>query len=1314
MDKTVKFKIELETNGQKVLHDVTVSTGELRDALVEVGKEAKLSAEKMTSLASTSMMVDALNNVVDRLCSSVNDLADDWNSFDKGMRAVNTMAGKNAEDLGKLKDQVAALGNEIPKTKEELSAGLYQVISNGVPENNWIAFLEQSAKASVGGIADLGQTVTVTSTIIKNYGLEWDKVGEIQDKIQMTAKNGVTSFEQLAAALPRVSGNAATLGVSIDELMATFATLTGVSGNTAEVSTQLAAVFTALVKPSTEATTMAQQMGIQFDAAAIKAAGGMRNFLTQLNTDIEEYAAAHGMLEQEIYGKLFGSAESLRALIPLTGELSDKFGENVDAMAGSTGTIDQAFENMAGSGEAVTQILKNQLSTMLDWAGSLASSIQPYLTFVAVGGQAISGLALLYKGVVAAVGAVKAFAVAQRGSAAATAMATIHERIQTTARNMLTVATGTATVGTTALTVATIALYAALTMGLSAIITGLVALFSSMGDEAEEASEDVDLLKESTDAFFNASSNAAAELEMEKRKLKELITSNEDASKTVDELNRKYGEAFGTHKTAAEWYDILITKSKAYCTQLGYEAQAKVLASQKAAKELERDNLMRNYQWMGQQYWDKNGNIHYNWEQNGGEQAYKQMGEQLAKLDNEIATLQQNFDVCVDKMAAAQKEFQAAGNASNSAAAALNWQTMSYAALGKAIEQQKTKLSGYADASTAEAKKETAQLKQMEARYKKLGVALGLASESKTGKTGKGSHTDPYSGKTLIANAQTYKELGNNIKYYETQLEKLKPTETAEINRIGRIIADLKEAQATLKVILESAGRPTEIKSLEDIETELAYLKTIRNRATQEELAGIDKQIDALDELRESFELAGHVEVPIEEISTYGQLAKELEYYQKKLRTAAADERQMVAGRIAQLQRLQQIMEEADHVPLGVAQITTMHQLDEGISYHEGRLKRAAADERSEIAATLRELKKLKAEWEEQADLLEKPQDISTLTSIEKLEEAITWYQTQLRRANSEEIEGLQNTINALEAKRDALTRLGELTKQQEEIDDLQGLNKKQLKIELDLIGLEGVKGKIRDLQKMLADTKNPLNAEARKEVESMVDQWKAWEGQLKRSSVKLDDTWGAIKGVSSGITGITDALKDDGNAWEKISGVIDGVLQLYESFSSIIEIVKMLTAATQGHTAAKAVEAATVTEGAAMEVGATTSVAEANVVEANTAVAAAAAETMKAHASIPFVGIAIGAGMVSTMLGLLFALPKFADGGLAYGPTLGLFGEYAGASNNPEVVAPLSKLKGMLADVGGLGGGRVVFKIEGRTLVGILKKETTHRSRTK
>lgn len=39
----------------------------------------------------------------------------------------------------------------------------------------------------------------------------------------------------------------------------------------------------------------------------------------------------------------------------------------------------------------------------------------------------------------------------------------------------------------------------------------------------------------------------------------------------------------------------------------------------------------------------------------------------------------------------------------------------------------------------------------------------------------------------------------------------------------------------------------------------------------------------------------------------------------------------------------------------------------------------------------------------------------------------------------------------------------------------------------------------------------------------------------------------------------------------------------------------------------------------------------------------------------------------------------KMADGGLAFGPQIAMIGEYAGASTNPEVVAPLNKLKGLM-----------------------------------
>lgn len=65
-----------------------------------------------------------------------------------------------------------------------------------------------------------------------------------------------------------------------------------------------------------------------------------------------------------------------------------------------------------------------------------------------------------------------------------------------------------------------------------------------------------------------------------------------------------------------------------------------------------------------------------------------------------------------------------------------------------------------------------------------------------------------------------------------------------------------------------------------------------------------------------------------------------------------------------------------------------------------------------------------------------------------------------------------------------------------------------------------------------------------------------------------------------------------------------------------------------------------------------------------------------------------------------------FANGGVVFGPTNALIGEYAGARNNPEVVAPLSKLKSMI------GGGEQIYiaenVIRGQDLVTIYKKASS------
>jgi hypothetical protein len=56
----------------------------------------------------------------------------------------------------------------------------------------------------------------------------------------------------------------------------------------------------------------------------------------------------------------------------------------------------------------------------------------------------------------------------------------------------------------------------------------------------------------------------------------------------------------------------------------------------------------------------------------------------------------------------------------------------------------------------------------------------------------------------------------------------------------------------------------------------------------------------------------------------------------------------------------------------------------------------------------------------------------------------------------------------------------------------------------------------------------------------------------------------------------------------------------------------------------------------------------------------------------------------------------KFANGGIVSGPTMGLVGEYPGASSNPEVIAPLDKLKSMIGESGGGG----TFVLRGQDLL--------------
>ena len=597
MAKEATFKINMKIDGKDVVKKLTVDMDELGRAINETRQSSDKLRDSLIKFNQINESLQTASSSLSQLSNVLSSVTDESVQFDEAMSAANTMAGKSGDDFDHLKDRVAELSKTIPIARDALANGLYQVVSNGVPEDNWISYLEQSAKASVGGIADLGETVKVTSTIIKNYGLSWDAAGDIQDKIQLTAKNGVTSFEQLAQALPRVTSQAATLGVSVDELMATFSTLTGVSGNTAEVSTQLAAIFTALIKPSSEAIEMAQQMGIQFDAAAIKASGGMSNFIAQLDRDVKRYAQSSGMLEQEIYGRLFGSAESLRALTPLTTQLADKFQENIVAMSNSVGTISDSFDTMVESDSAKLQLLQNRFGTLTDFIQSAVGSLRPYVN---IGSQVVSSLSSIAQLAVA----MQSLGIATKLISGVSAVSNRIRLVSVSVSRLLLAALRGETVGATTAAVATRALSLAIkglliSTGVGVAVLALASAFNYLSGEEEKVSAVSEEVLNAEKAGLDASARMQATLAEETSSLRALIQSKKDTSVAIQQLNEKYGEVFGNHQTAAAWYDVLTQKSQAYVRQIGYEAQARELSVLLAKKEmeLEANNDARKKLW---------------------------------------------------------------------------------------------------------------------------------------------------------------------------------------------------------------------------------------------------------------------------------------------------------------------------------------------------------------------------------------------------------------------------------------------------------------------------------------------------------------------------------------------------------------------------------------------------------------------------------------------------------------------------------------------------------------------------------------------
>lgn len=1115
MAKEIKFNVKLVVDGKEQLVTATSTAEELRRVL----DSAKTSSQKLNAaLVNFNQAVMAANNVtnaISQISGALNGVTEESRSFSAAMNTANTMAGKSGEDFAKLKGQVAELSKSIPVVRDELANGLYQVISNGVPEDNWIAFLQKSAKASVGGIADLGETVKVTSTIIKNYGLSWDKAGDVQDKIQLTAKNGVTSFEQLAQALPRVTGNAATLGVSIDELMATFATLTGVSGNTNEVATQMAAIFTALVKPSSEASKMAQQMGIEFDAAAIKAAGGMRNFLTDLDKNVKAYASKSGMLEQEIYGKLFGSAESLRALGPLTGQLAAKFNENVEAMKGSAGTIDDAFSIMSSSGAASLQILKNKFAEVGDAIASTMGGIMPVLNITAQIGNTVIAVSAMVSGLK---NLAKIQAIVKVRTMAMNAASLVWNATSVRMNALVQVMTASfrgAAVSATTLKLAIQGLLISTGVGVAIVaLTEVIAAFTSKSADAQTQAEDT---AESMKGFGDAADD--------------IKTAYDSALKnTYADLMAKY------EKLKAGWRALSTEQQK----------MAWIKDNQSAFNELRL----------------KIGNVTeaeniFNRKTDAVVEAFKQRALAAAYAAKLTALYQRQIEL-LDKKQKITKTIaddakQGGRHAKEGDIVPESWRSDRYGKVGRdgqwrftkvgAERYNGTNVSGNTQINSVDKEIESVN-RQIGDTQKQLTTRLNTARSFITADTPTTPHTKDTPKKTTIKDDKK-DEPKTHVEELQAQLAAAQKEMGNAMTVDARVKADAKVADIQRQIDEATKGKVSI-----GAETEPTYIVQGSDADKRQSRTNAQHNIDRI---KQDFEI--------------GLIGKE-------------DAERQIADINKQLEKL-------GVKPIEVHFKTYIEELQEQL--HD-------AQQEFEEATTIDARVKADAKI---ADI-QRQIDETTKGKVSIKAETEPTYIVQGSAADKRQSHSnAQNKASRIQTdyeigiigKDEALKEIEEINRQLAEI----GL--KPIKIELDSKGFDKVFGDIKS-------------------------------------------GWGSIQGVGNGIQGISDALEGNGDAWQQVTGLINGFISIAEGIQGIVELFGMLTAATSAHAAASTTDAAA-TAGEAAAATANTAA------KSGEAVANATASGAKMPFPLNLVAIAAG---VAAVIAALAAVSGFATGGVIGG----------------------------------------------------------------
>ena len=241
--------------------------------------------------------------------------------------------------MASMKNQVQSLAVEFGKSTEDISAGLYEVVSILGYTKDTFAQLEIAAKAGSAGLATTKEAFNALSAVTLTYGDVSKEAFQKAADLSFQAVNlGKITFPELASSIGKVAPMAAQAGVKIEDLYAALTAASGVTGSVSQGATQVTSAINALLNPTKQMETLFRELDVANGKVAISEFG----FVDVLKK-VLEFAEKTGTPLMKLTRRKEANTVATSLGVQQYGRFRDILGEMEKAYTSNSNVLEGAF-----------------------------------------------------------------------------------------------------------------------------------------------------------------------------------------------------------------------------------------------------------------------------------------------------------------------------------------------------------------------------------------------------------------------------------------------------------------------------------------------------------------------------------------------------------------------------------------------------------------------------------------------------------------------------------------------------------------------------------------------------------------------------------------------------------------------------------------------------------------------------------------------------------------------------------------------------------------------------------------------------------